>query len=331
MGVRHLNRFLKHECKSAISLLSLSQLSGKKIVIDTSIYLYKFSVDGNESLIENFFLMLNVFRYHKITPVFVFDGTTPAEKKALLMKRQEDKRLAEKEYYSLKENMDSLENDNDEKREIQQQMIQLKKQFVYIRRDQILEVKKLLHAYGTEYMESDGEADELCALLVSRGDVWACLSEDMDLFVYGTARVLRYLSIINHNVVLYDLPEILKQLGITQEELRKICILSGTDYTLNVTSQHRDLNKTIQIFKQWKKDYAIAFPDFYRWLIQNTDYMKEEEMETLKKVEERFELKSSPNQNINNTDLCVMIHPASKKKIEKKWMETILKNAGFLL
>jgi len=272
--------------------------------------------------------MLNVFRYYKITPIFVFDGTTPAEKKALLIKRKENKQLAEKEYHSLKENMNSLEHTENEKRDIQQQLANLKKQFVYIRREQIVEVKKLFDAYGAEYIEHEGESDELCASLVSKGDAWACLSEDMDQFVYGTTRILRYLSIINHNVVLYDVPEILKQLAITQEELKKICVLSGTDYDLETEPEietiPRDLKQTVKFFRQWKKDGSDVSPDFYTWLIKNTDYVKKEEMGHLTKVEAQFELRS------NIDDFGEMFH-LSGKKIEKKWMDTILKNAGFLI
>jgi len=51
-------------------------------------------------------------------------------------------------------------------------------------------------AYGVSYIDADGEADQLCASLVLKNKVYACLSEDMDLFVYGCPRVLRYLSFI---------------------------------------------------------------------------------------------------------------------------------------
>jgi hypothetical protein len=92
-------------------------------------------------------------------------------------------------------------------------------------------VKQLIHAFGTTYYEASGEADELCAMLVLKKRAWACLSEDMDLFVYGCPKVLRYLSLTNHTMVVYNTKHILEELGLKLKEFREICVLSGTDYT----------------------------------------------------------------------------------------------------
>ena len=95
-------------------------------------------------------------------------------------------------------------------------MDQLKKQFVYITHEKIEKVKELIRAYGATYYDAPGEADELCALLVIKKKAWACLSEDMDLFVYGCNRVLRYLSLNNQSFVLYHTKGILSSLNMTQ-------------------------------------------------------------------------------------------------------------------
>jgi 5'-3' exonuclease len=106
----------------------------------------------------------------------------------------------------------------------------LKKKFIYISKNDIEDVKNLIRYYGATYYDAPGEADELCALLVIKNKVWACLSEDMDMFVYGCPYIIRYLSLLNHTVVLYDMKNILENLSMSQSELREICILSGTDY-----------------------------------------------------------------------------------------------------
>ena len=64
MGIKNLNRFFKEECKGSIQVTNLAQLSGKKIAIDISIYMYKYSAD--DSLIENLYLMLSVFSIQKM-------------------------------------------------------------------------------------------------------------------------------------------------------------------------------------------------------------------------------------------------------------------------
>ena len=92
MGIRYLNRFLKDNASPSINLYNLAKLSGKKIAVDISIYIYRFA--GDNTLIENIYLMLSIFRHYNIIPIFVFDGRAPVEKLELLQKRKEDKEKA---------------------------------------------------------------------------------------------------------------------------------------------------------------------------------------------------------------------------------------------
>ena len=207
MGIKYLNKFLKEEAKDSIKFMSISEISGKKIVVDISIYIYKYAAE--DSLIENIYLMLSVFRHYNITPIFIFDGKPPTEKKELLQKRRTDKKEAEKEYNKLKSQIANNVMDEVEKQDIINNMDMLKKKFVCIHKYDIDNVKKLIRAYGATYYDAPGEADEICALLVLKNKVWACLSEDMDMFVYGCTRVIRYLSLLNHTMVLYDTKAIL--------------------------------------------------------------------------------------------------------------------------
>ena len=122
MGIKHLNRFLRTECGDSIKFVSIAELSGKKIAVDISIYMYKFHADN--VLIENIYLMLSVFRHYKITPIFVFDGKSPTEKKALLEKRRADKKEAEKQYNKLKKELvENKDIDEADKQEIISNMV----------------------------------------------------------------------------------------------------------------------------------------------------------------------------------------------------------------
>ena len=42
MGIKHLNKFLRTECGDSIKTISIAELSGKKIAVDISIYMYKY-------------------------------------------------------------------------------------------------------------------------------------------------------------------------------------------------------------------------------------------------------------------------------------------------
>jgi flap endonuclease-1 len=323
MGIKHLNRFLREEAKDSINFISLSEITGKKIAVDISIYMYKYASDG--TLIENIYLMLSIFRYYNIIPIFIFDGKPPDEKKKLLIKRREDKKEALEEYNKLKKHLEinkGIEESN--KQEIVANMDMLKKKFVHIEKKDIENVKKMIRAYGATYYDAPGEADELCALLTLKEKVWGCLSEDMDMFVYGCNKVIRYLSLLNHTAVLYDTKGILEKLEISQKELREICIISGTDYNINFDDNKKcepTLYATLKYFKRFKK--ANDESEFYNWLHQNTDYIKDAEL--LNKIYSMFDL-SCHNYNLEIfKSIKIANGPIIKNEIKE-----ILKADGFI-
>ena len=334
MGIKNLNRFLRTECKDSIKLVSLKELSGKKIVIDISIYLFKYAADN--CLIENIYLMLSIFRYYQIIPIFIFDGKTPNEKKELIQKRKEDKLEAENEYKILKNKLEEKnELDEIEKQEIINNMDLLKRKFVNISKMDFDNVKKIIIAYGATYYDAPGEADELCALLTIKGKVWACLSEDMDMFVYGCPRVIRYLSLLNHTMVLYEQKGILENLGLTQKELREICVISGTDYNIynneNNSRCSPTLYNTLKYFKKYKicekcekneKDEKKEF-GFYDWLIEKTNYIQDYDL--LKRINEIFNLNYTYEETKNFEKIKI-----TNGQIIYSEIKEILKKDGFI-
>jgi 5'-3' exonuclease len=105
MGIQHLNQFFKEEANSndSIKFINLIELTGKKIAIDISIYMYRYSLEN--ALIENMYLMLSIFRHYKIIPIFIFDGKSPPEKQNVLNQRYHEKKSAEDEYNILKNSL----------------------------------------------------------------------------------------------------------------------------------------------------------------------------------------------------------------------------------
>lgn len=268
MGIRLLNKYIKTNCKNGVSVIKMEDLRGKYIAIDTSIYLYRFLQE--EVLLENFYLLLSLFKFYNITGIFVFDGKPPEEKYKLIEKRNNVKEEAREKYRELEVKMNEI-NDNEyekeEKNVLQNEMVELKKKFVKLERYHIDSIKKLITASGESYIEAEGEADQLCAKLVIKKIAYACLSEDMDLFLYGCPRVLRYLSLLNESMVLYNLSEILKELEISLNDFRQICVLSGTDY--NNDDNGLDLYKSVEFYKSYKNDEKNNNIDFYTWLDNN--------------------------------------------------------------
>jgi flap endonuclease-1 len=327
MGIRYLNKYFREECKNsdAIKLVNMNQLNGKKIVVDISIYLHKFAAEG--TLIENIYSMLSIFRHYNIIPLFVFDGKAPAEKKELLELRLAEKKAAEKEFKQLETNLKyNLNMDDEEKYEITNKMDVLKKKFVSISKNQIQDVKKLINLYGMTFCDAPGEADELCAMFANKGIVWGCLSEDMDMFLYGCPRVLRYLSLLNHSFVLYDTKKITNKLLMNQNELREVCVISGTDYNLNKTSTC-DLYTTLKYFKKFKSQCKLEKLSFYDWLVKNTNYIIDD-YEFFKKNCSMFESNDHVKQieNIENIENIKIMN----KSVSFTEMRELLKKDGFI-
>jgi len=318
MGIRNLNRYLRDNCPESIRCINISELSGKKIVVDISIYLYKYEAEN--VLLENIYVMLSIFRYYNIIPIFIFDGKPP-EKKAFLQKRREDKEAAQEEYDKLKIQLESKQEDDD-KQDIIAAMVQLKKHFVKINKDKIESVKALIRAYGATYYDAPGEADELCALLVIKKKVWACLSEDMDLFVYGCTRVLRYFSLIAHTVVLYYTKGIYNELNMTQKEFKEICVLSRTDYNINANGNNDIVSLRLMI-KHFKKFKDSKETNFYNWLINNTEYIND--IELLNKINNMFNLECEHNKLEIFKNIKVVNGPIRQDDIEN-----IMKEEDFI-
>jgi flap endonuclease-1 len=317
MGIQFLNKILRENCDKSIWQIGIAELSGKKIAVDISIYLYKY--ESNGTLLESIYLMLAIFREYNIIPIFVFDGKPPPEKKELLQKRRQDKAAAKNEYNKLKDQLEQNqdESNNYEKNEIVATMDQLKKQFVYITHEKIEKVKELIRAYGATYYDAVGEADELCALLVIKKKAWACLSEDMDMFVYGCSRVLRYLSLTNQSIVLYHTKGILANLNMTQKEFREICVLSGTDYNINANSFI--LPNTIALFRKYKELNNATFYDWIRETNLNLD------TNLLKKINSMFDILDIKHSITTLENIKIYNGPIQKELVRK-----IMKEDGFL-
>jgi hypothetical protein len=239
MGIRNLNRFIQHKCPNASSRVHLKELSGKRVAVDISIYMYRYSGEG--ALLENMYLMASVFRHYNIHAVFVFDGIPPPQKTDVIEKRKKKKDEAKKQYDALvkltKEKMDAsgCRITTSELDDIEETMRELKKQFVRLKDCDITSVKELLVSFGFSTIDAEGEADTLCAKLSIKKRVDAVMSDDTDMFVYGCPIVLRNISLLNHSVIRYDTTEILKTLQLTQHEFKMMCVVSGTDYSQDIS------------------------------------------------------------------------------------------------
>ena len=325
MGIKSLNRFLADNCSTySISKMHLSEIANRTLIIDTSIYLYKFM--EKQSLLENIYLMISVLKHYNIVPIFVFDGKPPSEKKELLEKRKMEKKVAEETYNELKHELETV-TDKEKKEDIMNELEMLKKRFVRIREHDIQQVKELMTAYGVMYLESHGEADQLCAYLTKHNYAWACVSDDMDMFVYGCPRVLRHLSLVNHSVILYDTTRILEELGMPMEHFKDILVLSGTDYNIY---DKTNLTETLKWYMQYVKYSVLKGKSemFYDWLVKYTKYIHNRS--NLDKVHSMFDLSLFSLNNQSEIRNVINALPFEYKPGNFEQLQQLLTQDGFL-
>ncbi len=247
MGIYQLHSFIQKRCSNGIQLMTFDKLSNKTIVVDTSIYMYKFASQGN--LIEGMYKMISILLEYNIVPIFIFDGKPTDNKLELLNERHKKKRESKYEYYKLREHLIENGATDDELRK-NQSLNKYKRESTRINSNMVDEVKKLITLFGIRYYQSEHEADSICAYLEKNTEynIWGCLSEDTDMFVYGCEHILRYISFINHTVIVYDQKIILESLNMTHKNFVDMCICVGSDYNIE---NRLSINKVYNLFIEY--------------------------------------------------------------------------------
>lgn len=257
MGIRLLNTLIKNNCNDIVEQKHLCNFRNKKIVIDISIYAWRYLSEN--ALIEKIYLMCLLFRQYKIIPIFIFDGKAPKEKQNTINDRKEKREEAKKQLLKLQEDL-SLGKIEEKNYEIQKK--KLLKRSVSLTMSHINILKSLIKSIGYTYIEASGEADVLCAQLSKNNSVFACLSEDTDMFAYQCPHIIRYISLSKHTVLFYDIKKILKKLNMSSEEFNTLCMLSSNDYNNKSKNIYYYYNK----FIKFKNKKCYNFVGFIEWL-----------------------------------------------------------------
>ena len=315
MGIKYLNRYLKRNCNHGIEYVTINKLRGKTIVVDTSIYMYKFLEE--DSLLENFFVMITHFREHDITPLFIFDGKADASKMELLWKRVIKKRNALREYEKLKETIERTV-EKGEKKLLFEKMEICRKNATRIKDQDLVELKQLFDAMGVYYYVAEMEADIVCAYFVKKGFAWACMSDDMDMFAYGCNFVLREWNVLKNTGLLYDRNQIMKEVRVESPYFTPLLLLMGTDYNNQDESIH--VHTAFKWYDEYRKNAILktieADVTFYHWL-ENTARITPENGKKLAKIQDMYiipeHIETGPNPiektNINWTVLSRLLSP----------------------
>uniref|UniRef100_A0A6C0E255 XPG N-terminal domain-containing protein n=1 Tax=viral metagenome TaxID=1070528 RepID=A0A6C0E255_9ZZZZ len=259
MGIPNLNKLLLNRCShNSIYKIHLNCLYERCVAVDISIYMYQCMKTGD--FMENIYAFLSLFKYYCITPIFVFDGKPPAEKRETIMKRNAEKNLAMQEFHELKKS----EHAPEEAEAVERRMKVLKQKMARITRTNITEVIELIRAFGFSYYIAPQEADQLCVHLVESAGAYAVMSDDMDIIISGCSRVIRNFNMAKHEAVLYHTENILTDLKLSLTQFREIVVLSGTDYHENETGI--SLENAFELYETYRGEEMGTDPSFYDWL-----------------------------------------------------------------
>ena len=225
--------------------LRLEDLRGRSLAVDGNNNLYQFLAlirmrdgrpftDSKGNVTSHLVgLLLRTTRLmadYGMRPVFVFDGKPPELKKRILDARRKYREKARKDWqeavsrgdyasaWSKAVTMNSLTQPMQD------------------------DAKKVLTLLGVPYVQAPQEGKAQAAHMAAKRDVWAANSRDYDSVLFGSPRLIRYLTISGQEFLpskgisrplipeLIELQQLLQSLGITRNQLIDLAILVGTDF-----------------------------------------------------------------------------------------------------
>lgn len=267
MGIKLLNTFLKSKYSKALLRMHWSKMKNKKIVIDTNNYMYKFLSEDN--LLESFIRMCDLFIFYKIVPLFIFDGKAPEDKMVEIKERKIEREKCKKIFNSIENNLTNLEK------------IEMKRKIVKVTQKETDLIKNILVSYGMKYIVSPCESDELCCKLVNNKKVYACMSEDMDMFLYGCKRVIRLYNNTNY-IYMYNMKNILNHMNISINSFKYLSFLG------NIKNMPNDKNifYYFRIIKQYGENNFITY-------LLNNNIITNEQIDKIEKKMINYDINKS--------------------------------------
>ena len=220
-----------------------------RLAIDTMLYAHKFKYSYND-MIYGFINQIINFLNNRILPIYIIDGLAPDEKSDIIKTRNEKKNRLDKKIDQLKQEM-MKESDNNKINQLNTKIKQLTRSNVKISKSDIDNLINLLNHMNIPHIRANGEADALIGLLYENNSIDSCLSEDMDILVFGCRKMIKF---SNKKIYEYNLDYILENLDITFDQYIDMCIYFGCDYSrplpkVNPNTIYDNIyNKTISDF-----------------------------------------------------------------------------------
>ena len=261
MGIKGLNSVIKKHAPGVMKDIHISDLSFKKVAIDTSLFLYKYKAIFKDRWITCFIQLVSCLRKHDVHCVFVFDGKSPVEKDKEKEQRRASREKLEEKYKILEEKLNLCKLTGEiapellevqEKysigvqnrllggfkkinvRILEEHIEKLKSQVISVNKNDIQLIKNFLDIVAVPYIQSETEGETLCSYMCRWGIVDAVMTDDTDVLVYGTPLFIFDINSSDGSCKCIEYNELLETIEFTEETFRDLCIMCGCDYNTNI-------------------------------------------------------------------------------------------------
>lgn len=210
--------------------LSLSELAGKKVVVDGCNRLFKYittirkngmilrNADGDpvSHLIGFFYFCINLLE-HQIRPIFVFDGQPPDAKRERSSTKIEKLVKMWKIY---------------QRQVVPKELLTQDPQFLYDKF--ITDIQNFLKLMGLPVIRSLSEGEAQGARIVREGKAFAMISTDTDALLFGCPHTIKDIKFQEQFCTSLFLSHQLEQIRINYAQFIDIALLVGTDFNRGV-------------------------------------------------------------------------------------------------
>jgi flap endonuclease-1 len=234
MGIRGLTGWIRWAAPASIKLPLWASFANKRVGIDILGFLYKAKANKTHPITYIAHLIAKCREYN-IIPIPVFDGKPPDEKRETIRQRNEARLKNDMKRQQLATDIENVDMTKEQRDTLAKEIGNLTANSVYVTTDERDEVKRLLYAAGVLFLNANGEADNVLAYLMRRGELDAVMSNDMDLLARGvhTLLVPERMGVPGDTTgwIAYELNNILHNAGLTYLQFLEMCVLMGSDYT----------------------------------------------------------------------------------------------------
>ena len=197
-------------------------------------------------------------------------------------------------------------------------------------KEMVADAKEVIQALGLPIVQAPSEGEAQTAYMVKKGDAYASVSQDYDNLIFGCPLMVRNLSIEGRrkkagtlayqkvNPELISLPDVLKNLQLTLDQLIALAILVGTDY--NPGGVKGIGPKTaLKLVKEHGNNFEVLFSET-RWVDHFPELSWKEVFDTITAmpVMDDYALEWKPLNEPKLWKLLVEEHGFSEERVKSK-------------